>query len=388
MMKTGFASQQEPQEMFPTVVGRPMLRYDAGLGYGQNLQELMVGDAANDNRAMLQLNRPIENGVIKHWDDMELVWEHTFEKLGIIPSEHQIVQTEAALNPPKNREKIVEIMMEKYGFAGVNVSVQAILALASQGLDTGFVVDAGDGVTHLVPVTHGYLDPSLVKRVDLAGRSVTSQLMNLLVHNGHPLNHDADFETVREMKQKLCYVAYDLEAEKKLARETTLVDKQYTLPDSKVLRIGNERFLAPEILFNPSLMGNGELGGLAENVFNTIRRAALDVQQGYFAHIMLSGGTTMFPGLSSRLEKDLKKLYLDKVLQGDKSRQNKFKISVKDPPRRQHMVFHGASLLAHGAWENPVDNYDGVAGGWWITPKEYKERGPSAVHRLIATKLS
>lgn len=384
-MKTGFASQQEPQEMFPTVVGRPMLRYDAGLGAGFNIGDLMVGDAATDARANMQLNRPIENGVIKHWDDMEAVWSHTWERLGINPSEHQIVQTEAALNPPKNREKIVEIMFEKYGFAGVNVSVQAILALASQGLDTGFVVDAGDGVTHLVPVFEGYLDPSIVKRIDLAGRSVTNHLMELLIHNGHPLNHEADFETVREMKQKLCYVAHDLEAEKKLARETLLVDKQFTLPDSKVLRIGAERFLAPEIVFSPHMCGHAELGGLADNVFTTIRRAALDVQKHYFAHIVLSGGTTMFPGLSSRLEKDIKQLYLDRILKGDTSRVNKFKIHVEDPPRRQHMVFHGASILAHGYWEDPSANY---GGGWWITPKEYKEKGPNVVHRLIATKLS
>merc|ERR1712217_412664 len=126
---------------------------------------------------------------------------------------------------------MVERMFERYGFAAVNISVQAILALNSQGLMGGFVVDSGDGVTHLVPVTEGYLEPALVQRVNLAGRHVTEHLMKLLVSQGHPLNSTADFETVREMKQKMCYVAYDLEAEQRLARETTVVHKAYSLPE-------------------------------------------------------------------------------------------------------------------------------------------------------------
>merc|ERR1719284_2283658 len=136
------------------------------------------------------------------------------------------------MNPPRNREAILETMFEKYRFAAVNISVQAILALNSQGLTSGFVVDSGDGVTHLVPVTEGYLEPALVQRVNLAGRHVTEHLMKLLVGQGQPLNSSADFETVREVKQRLCYVAHDPAAERRLAQETTVVDRIYTLPDS------------------------------------------------------------------------------------------------------------------------------------------------------------
>jgi actin-related protein 2 len=272
-------------------------------------------------------------------------------------------------------------MFEKYNFQAVNVSVQAILALGSQGLTSGFVVDSGDGVTHLVPVTEGFVEPALVQRVNLAGRHVTEHLMKLLVGQGQPLNSSADFETVREVKQKLCYVAYDPVAERRLARETTLVDRQYVLPDSRVMKVGSERFLAPEILFDPWLQGREQGEGLAELVFSTIRRSDMSVQKDYFAHVVLSGGTTMFPGFSSRLERDLRLLYLEKVLQGDKSRAAKFKCNVEDPPRRQHMVFQGASILAD-AYEQQPDT------PWWISRREYQEAGPSVVNRLISTKLS
>lgn len=384
VIKAGFAGEQEPSLNFPNLVGRP--RADAALGDALKVHDLVIGDEAAAGRSMLQLSRPISNGVVQSWEDMEAVWDYTFGQLGITPSEHKVVQTEAALNPPRNRERIVETMFERYGFAGVNVSVQAILALNSQGLTSGFVVDSGDGVTHLVPVMQGYLEPALVERVNLAGRHVTEHLMKLLAGQGHPLNSTADLETVREIKQKLCYVAYDPESEKKLARETTLVDRQYTLPDSRVIRVGAERFLAPEILFNPAAAGRGDGGGLADLVFNTIRRSEIDVQKDYFSHIILSGGTTMFPGLSSRLEKDIRKLYLERVLQGDRSRAAKFRCNVEDPPRRQHMVFLGASIVAEAHEQQAHEQQAGSR--WFITRQEYNECGPSVVNRLIPTKLS
>mmetsp|Transcript_14634 Transcript_14634/g.40091 ORF Transcript_14634/g.40091 Transcript_14634/m.40091 type:complete len:190 (-) Transcript_14634:49-618(-) len=188
-------------------------------------------------------------------------------------------------------------------------------------------------------------------------------------------------ETVREIKQKLCYVAYDAEAEGRLARETTTVDRSYALPDGRSLRLGPERFLAPELLFDPAACGRGEHGGLSELVFSTIRKSDIDLQKGYFSHILLSGGTTMFPGMSSRLERDIRRLYLERVLQGDTSRARKFQCIVEDPPRRQHMVFLGASILAE-AYEQQPDS------AWFVTRREYDECGASVVRRLIPTKLS
>jgi actin-related protein 2 len=361
-----------------------MLRSSEGLvdvmDKGIVLKDLMIGHEANAARSMLSLQHPIENGMVKNWDDMEAIWDHTFAQLGINPADHAIVQTEAALNPKKNRERIVETMFEKYGFNRVNVSVQAILALKSRGRDSGFVVDSGDGVTHLVPVTSGYLEPSLVSRINLAGRHVTEYLMKLLQKQGYPLNSSADFETVREIKQKCCYVAHDLQAERKLAQETTVVDTQYTMPNSRVMRMRAERFLAPEILFNPGLQGHGEGEGLAEAVFNTIRKSDMHVQKDYFSHIILSGGTTMFPGMSSRMEKDIRQLYFDQVLKGDTSRRSGFKCHVIDPPDRQHMVFMGASLLSEAAEAQGNSP-------WFITRKEYDEAGVSLVERLIPTQL-
>lgn len=129
--------------------------------------------------------------------------------------------TEAPMNPKKNREQMVQTMLEKFEFGHVYVAIQAVLTLYAQGLQTGLVVDSGDGVTHIVPIWQGYELSHLTKRMDLAGRDVTAYLMKLLKARGYQFTQVADYEVVREIKEKYCFVAHDLEFCRKLARETT-----------------------------------------------------------------------------------------------------------------------------------------------------------------------
>jgi len=94
----------------------------------------MVGDEAAELRAMLQMSYPMENGIVRNWEEMYHLWDYTFyERLKVNPSECKILLTEPAMNPKKNREKMCEVMFEKYGFQGVYVAIQAVLTLYAQG---------------------------------------------------------------------------------------------------------------------------------------------------------------------------------------------------------------------------------------------------------------
>ncbi|MCJ1462628.1 Arp2/3 complex subunit, actin nucleation center [Pseudocyphellaria aurata] len=345
-LKVGYAAQNFPEHQYPSIVGRPILRSEEKAG-DIVVRDIMCGDEAAAARSMLQITYPMENGIVKRWDDMEHLWNYTFdEKMKINTSGRKILLTEPPMNPLQNRVQMCDVMFEKYNFGGVYVAIQAVLALYAQGLSSGVVVDSGDGVTHIVPVYESVVLNHLTRRLDVAGRDVTRNLIALLLRRGYALNRTADFETVRQIKEKLCYVSYDLELDQKLSEDTTVLVESYTLPDGRVIRVGSERFEAPECLFQPHLV-DVEQPGIAEFLFNTIQAADVDVRSSLYKAIVLSGGSSMYPGLPSRLEKEIKQLWLTKVLHGNPERLNKFKVRIEDPPRRRHMVFIGGAVLAN-----------------------------------------
>lgn len=337
------------------------------------IKDIMCGSEASEVRSMLQISYPMENGIIKNWEDMEHLWDYAFyERMKIDTTGQKVLLTEPPMNPLKNRETMCQVMFEKYNFGGVYVAIQAVLALYAQGLSSGVVVDSGDGVTHIVPVYESVVLNHLTKRLDVAGRDVTRNLINLLLRRGYAFNRTADFETVRQIKEKLCYVSYDLQLDTKLAQETTTLVENYELPDGRVIKVGSERFEAPECLFQPHLV-DVEQPGVGECLFNTIQSADVDVRSSLFKAIVLSGGSSMYPGLPSRLEKELKQLWLTKVLNGDASRLDKFKVKIEDPPRRRHMVFIGGAVLA-----NIMADKDHM----WISKQEWEEQGPRVLEKL------
>jgi len=281
--------------------------------------------------------------------------------------------TEAPMNPQQNRRKMAEVMFEKYGFRSVYVAIQAVLTLYAQGLLTGVVVDSGDGVTHIVPVYEGFALPHLTRRLDVAGRDVTRYLIKLLLLRGYVFNRTADFETVRQIKEKLCYVGYDLPLEKRLAQETTVLVENYTLPDGRVIKVGGERFEAPEVLFEPHLI-DVEGGGMGDQLFDCINKADVDTRPEFYKHIVLSGGSTMYPGLPSRLEKEVRLLYLEKVLKGKKENLAKFVCRIEDPPRRKHMVFLGGAVLAEIMKDK--DHF-------WMNKNEWHEIGDQVLKKCF-----
>ena len=276
------------------------------------------------------------------------------------------------MNPMSNRQKMIEVMFEKYGFDSVYIAIQAVLTLYSQGLLTGVVLDAGDGVSHICPVYEGFALPHLTRRLDIAGRDITRYLIKLLLLRGYAFNQSADFETVRMMKEKLCYVAYNTQIEQKLALETTTLVESYTLPDGRTIKVGAERFEAPEALFQPHLL-DVEADGIAEMLFNAIQAGDMDIRSDLYKHIVLSGGTTMYPGLPSRLEREIKQLYLERVLKGDTDRLAKFKIRIEDPPRRKDMVFIGGAVLA----DVMKDRDD-----FWMSKAVYEVKGKDVLKKL------
>ncbi|XP_002133542.1 actin-like [Drosophila pseudoobscura] len=353
--KAGFSGDQTPRVVFPTVVGTPR----QGLKMNMGLQDSYVGQLAYTKRAVLKLSYPVQHGLVTDWEGVEKVWNHALHEMRISAADYPILLTEAPRTTMAHREKATQIMFETLEVPAMYVASQQVLALYASGRSTGIVLDVGDGYSHAVPIYEGYALPHAIQVLDWAGRDITEYLMKLLTERGYcySCTCPADREMVRDVKEKLCFVARDIKKELEVFK--TQPEKTYTLPDGHVISIGAQRMQCPEALFDPTLMGKAPVG-LHQLLYQSINKCDEDIRREMFENIMLSGGTTTLPYFAERLERELSELAGSNTT-----------VKILAPADRQFASWMGGSILSS------LPSFKMM----WISKEEYEEVGPSIVHR-------
>merc|ERR1711937_176105 len=359
MVKAGFAGEEQPRCVFPAIVGRPK---NASAMQGVTQKDCYVGEEAQQKRGILNLNYPIAAGIVESWEDMEKVWNHTFyNELRVAPEECVgVLLTEAPRNPKANREKMISIMFETFQVKNTYVALQAVMSLYAAGRTTGLVCDAGDGVSHTIPVYEGYCIPHAIEKMEIAGRVITDWMQKLLLGTGESFTSSAELEIVKDIKEKCSFVAQNYEAELEEAENSSEKDVQYTLPDKRVITVpASVRMKCPELLFKPDLNGKSckALHALCQT---SIEASDIDVRKDLCKNIILSGGTTMYEGLADRLKAEVEA----KLPAGAEVR-------IVASADRKYAVWKGASTLASLS----------TFASSWITQEDYNEHGAAVVHR-------
>ncbi|KAK4057159.1 Arp2/3 complex subunit, actin nucleation center [Microbotryomycetes sp. JL221] len=411
--KMGFAGNSEPSFVLPTAIATrgggsssktpavPAKPSGLGGSSGGHLAskrgiddlDFHIGHEALNNSKTYSVNYPIRHGQIENWDMMERYWEHCiFKYLRCEPEDHYFLLTEPPLNVPENREATAEIMFESFNVKGLYIAVQAVLALAASWTSakvtdrtlTGTVIDSGDGVTHVIPVAEGYVIGSAIKHIPIAGRDITLFVQQLLRERGETgIPPEDSLRVAERIKEDYAYVCGDMVKEfGKYDREPSKFFGLYEGLDSRTKRkytvdVGYERFLAPEIFFNPEIMSSDFLTPLPEVVDNVIQASPIDVRRGLYKNIVLSGGSTMFDHFGRRLQRDLKHLVdtritNSEVLSGGLMRSTGVDVNVISHKKQRYAVWFGGSLLA----STPEFT------SYCHSKADYDEHGPSLVRRF------
>jgi actin-related protein len=239
------------------------------------------------------------------------------------------------------------------------------MSLYAAGRTTGLVCDSGDGFTGSVSVFEGFSIPHAVEKMEISGRFLTDDMQKLLCETGESFkSNELELDIVRDIKEKLCFVASNYKKEYQAAQYNSEHDKSYTMPDKRVITVpGHVRMSCPELLFNPGLypyMKGYKNKSIQALCWASASASDFGVRRDLCKNIILSGGTTMYEGLPDRLKNEIVALAPAGA-----------EIRVIASADRKYAVWKGGATLASLS----------TFASSWITSEDYQEHGAAVIHR-------
>ena len=352
-IKAGLSGQEKPSLIFPNYFGE--MKYSKSVGsWKDDDKKHIIGNDCNKYFGVVKLKYPLSHRIFNNSEDISSIFEYIYSNLDMSITEikeHPVLIAEPLLNPQENRRNIAKVLFDTYKIEQIFFASQPILSLFSTSSTSGAVLESGDGVTQSCIIYEGYTIPGSYKRINLGGKEVTEYLQYLLNKKGHELRNSDGFQITKKIKEELCEICSP-------ENENKLEPKNYTLPDDSILEIGEERRLAPEILFNP-LIREYEYPGIQEILAESINKTNVDLKLQLYGSILLSGGNTNIKGMKERIYKEIKKLAPKKA-----------KIRLHTPSNPENCCWIGGNIISSLE----------ISKEMWISVKEYMEKGENILH--------
>ncbi|MHA1242271.1 MAG: actin, cytoplasmic 2, partial [Promethearchaeota archaeon] len=276
---------------------------------------------------------PINKGIIQDWVSFGKIIDYIFYNLRVDPSLVNVLFAVHPLFPHNDLKKLFELFLEHYQCNAFYPVLDSMLTLYAGGFRTGLVIEIGDSLTRIVPIYEGYKLDHAIRILEIGGRTLTKFMEKILGAKGYSSDSSIRKELVRALKEKACFVSLDYKEDLKRVEQ---YEKQYSLPDGSTISLARERFEVPELLFSPSM--ELEEVSLPEAIMDVIEMCDLDVRPDLLNNIFLSGGSSMFPNLKSRI-------YLELELELARRKKKSQVIKIIAPRERIFSVWVGGSIL-------------------------------------------
>ena len=371
IIKAGISGQESPKTIFPNYIGEP--KYSKVLRSfsksNQEMKEQYIGKDCSKYLGILKLRYPVKNGIFENEQDILTVFKYIYQNLEINNEEireHPILITEPLLNPYSNREKIASALFENLSAPAIFFASQPILSLFSTSNTSGVILESGEGVTQSCVVYEGYSIPNSYIRNNYGGRDVTDYFQTLLKKQGYSFSTTSEFEIVRKIKEEICFTIVGSSSNNPLSNISNLElgnknksesSNTYNLPDGNAIKIGEEKSLAPEILFNPSIIGS-EHSSFQEMIVTSINKVDIDLRKNLYTNVLISGGNTLFKGIQEKFHTEIKYL----------SPKN-MKVKIHSPGNRLLSCWTGGNVIS------TLEIFKKM----WVTRDDWSEKGNKSI---------
>lgn len=355
--KAGFNGENAPRVVVPTLLGQSK----KGLfNLIEENSKSYIGRDVIANSSYLDIHRPIKNGIIDA-EKMEKIWSHIFtNELKVKPEAHNVFLTESIHNSNKEREKIAEIMFEKFSIFNIHIEPQQVMSLYSTTKTSGLIIESGEGSTEIVPIYEGYIIPQGIRSSPIAGEFITNNILESIREKLKKLNVGNPIEQSRKIKEQFSEVSLDDELTRNFETLTVNDRNIFTLPDGNVINISNEKFLAPEVIFRPEI-NSLDCSSLQQLVHDSIDSVDIHLKKDFISNIVLGGGNTMIKNFPERLKKELQGMFPN----------NKDQIKVNAQKERLYSSWIGASVVCS------ISNFQQM----WVSKNDWEEIGSSVIHK-------